>query len=55
MQERAALKNDDRRKSQHNTDGKIFPAVVNDLRITKVGKIIWSTRIDELPQIFNIL
>lgn len=31
------------------------PAVDNDSRITKVGKIIRALRIDELPQIINIL
>ena len=31
------------------------PAVDNDSRITKVGKIIRTLRIDELPQIINIL
>lgn len=31
------------------------PAVDNDSRITKVGKIIRATRIDELPQILNII
>ncbi len=31
------------------------PAVDNDSRITKVGKIIRATRIDELPQIINII
>ena len=36
-------------------DGKAHPAVDNDPRITKVGKIIRATRIDELPQILNIL
>lgn len=36
-------------------DGKPRPAVAGDLRITKVGKILRSTRLDELPQIFNIL
>lgn len=36
-------------------DGKPHPAVANDPRITRVGKIIRATRIDELPQIFNIL
>ena len=35
--------------------GKSIPATDNDLRITKVGKIIRATRIDELPQIINIL
>ncbi len=36
-------------------DGKSQPAIDNDPRITKVGKIIRATRIDELPQILNIL
>lgn len=36
-------------------DGKPRPAVAGDPRITKVGKILRSTRLDELPQIFNIL
>ena len=31
------------------------PAVDNDSRITKVGKIIRAMRIDELPQILNII
>lgn len=31
------------------------PCTGNDSRITKVGKIIRATRIDELPQILNIL
>ena len=35
--------------------GKSIPATDNDPRITKVGKIIRATRIDELPQIINIL
>jgi len=36
-------------------DGKSQPAVDNDPRITKIGKIIRATRIDELPQMLNIL
>ncbi|MCD7761782.1 MAG: sugar transferase [Lachnospiraceae bacterium] len=36
-------------------DGKPHPATENDPRITKVGKVIRATRIDELPQILNIL
>ena len=31
------------------------PAMANDSRITKVGKFIRATRLDELPQLFNIL
>lgn len=36
-------------------DGISIPAVDNDPRITKVGKVIRPLRLDELPQIFNIL
>ena len=36
-------------------DGHSIPATDNDPRITPVGNIIRKTRIDELPQIFNIL
>ena len=36
-------------------DGKPQPAVAGDSRITKVGKVLRSTRLDELPQLFNIL
>lgn len=36
-------------------DGKSIPATDNDPRVTKVGRFIRATRIDELPQILNIL
>lgn len=36
-------------------DGKPQPATKNDERITRVGHIIRATRIDELPQLINIL
>lgn len=36
-------------------DGISIPATDEDPRITKVGKVIRRFRIDELPQIFNIL
>ncbi len=36
-------------------DGKSQPAVDHDPRITKVGRVIRATRVDELPQILNIL
>lgn len=36
-------------------DGKPHPAGERDDRITKVGHVIRATRIDELPQIINIL
>lgn len=36
-------------------DGKSQPATGRDPRITRVGSVIRATRIDELPQILNIL
>jgi len=36
-------------------NGAVIPAVDNDPRITRVGKIIRKIRVDELPQILNIL
>ena len=36
-------------------DGRATPATDKDPRITKVGRVIRMCRIDELPQIFNIL
>lgn len=36
-------------------DGRSHPAGEDDDRITKVGRIIRATRIDELPQLFNII
>lgn len=36
-------------------DGHSVPATDRDPRITPVGRVIRATRIDELPQIFNIL
>lgn len=36
-------------------DGKPHPATNHDARITKVGKVMRAMRIDELPQLFNIL
>ena len=36
-------------------DGVAVWATKNDCRITKVGEIIRKTRIDELPQLFNVL
>jgi lipopolysaccharide/colanic/teichoic acid biosynthesis glycosyltransferase len=37
------------------SDGKAKWAVKNDPRITRVGSFIRRTRIDELPQLFNVL
>ena len=36
-------------------DGIARPATENDARITHVGRIIRRTRIDEIPQLFNVL
>lgn len=36
-------------------DGRSIPAAEHDPRITKTGRIIRAARLDELPQIFNIL
>ena len=36
-------------------DGKSIPATGGDPRITRVGRVIRATRLDELPQVFNIL
>ena len=33
----------------------VQPCVGNDSRITKVGRVIRRSRLDELPQLFNIL
>ena len=36
-------------------EGEVLPASDHDTRITRVGRVIRSLRIDELPQLFNIL
>ena len=41
-------------KEQNEMDGPVFK-IKEDPRITKVGKFIRKTSIDELPQLFNIL
>ncbi len=42
-------------RTDAESDGKARWATENDSRITKVGHFIRKTRIDELPQIFNVL
>lgn len=41
-------------KSQNEVDGPAFK-MENDPRVTKIGRFIRKTSIDELPQLFNIL
>jgi polysaccharide biosynthesis protein PslA len=42
------------RVAQLDSDGKVS-ASRNDSRVTKIGKILRSTSVDELPQLFNVL
>ncbi len=42
-------------RNKRKERGHTFIKIENDPRITKVGKIIRNTSIDELPQLFNVL
>ena len=41
-------------EDKNETDGPVFK-IKNDPRITKIGKILRRTGLDELPQLFNVL
>ena len=43
------------RSMMPNKDAHLQQATKNDMRVTKVGRIIRKTSIDELPQFFNVL
>ena len=43
------------RSMMPNKDAHLYQATRGDLRVTKVGKFIRKTSIDELPQFFNVL
>jgi lipopolysaccharide/colanic/teichoic acid biosynthesis glycosyltransferase len=41
--------------SQHSQAGAAFVKIANDPRVTRIGKFIRNTSLDELPQFYNVL
>jgi lipopolysaccharide/colanic/teichoic acid biosynthesis glycosyltransferase len=53
--DKGAISEDQFQVQKEREEGSTFIKIKNDPRITRVGRIIRSTSIDELPQLFNVL
>jgi lipopolysaccharide/colanic/teichoic acid biosynthesis glycosyltransferase len=50
-----AISEEEYRKKKKEKEGAAFVKIKDDPRVTKVGKFIRNTSIDELPQLYNVL